>query len=98
MRYLTGLDQAVYEHVLATPGARRLADSIVFAAHTLAMEAKPDRLVVATGCAGGRHRAVAMARSIANQLDALAEETGAYTVELAHRDIGRPVLPLAAHN
>ncbi|MFT2014625.1 hypothetical protein ACMA1D_02070 [Streptomyces sp. 796.1] len=95
MRHLTGLDAPVYAHVLATPGARLLAHTTALAAHTLATEAQRS-VVVAVGCVGGRHRAVGVAREIHRSLAAFAA-AGAYTADLVHRDVHRPVLPAARH-
>ncbi|MFI0934636.1 hypothetical protein ACH4RG_23300 [Streptomyces sp. NPDC021019] len=96
MRHLTGLDDTVHAHVLATPGARILALNTAMAAHTLMHQAHPPVVTVAAGCAGGRHRAVSMARAV---LDFLTDMSagGGYRTELVHRDAHRPVLPSSAH-
>lgn len=59
------IDEAVYEFVLATPGASILAEETGRLVRRMA-RIKP--IVVALGCAGGKHRAAAMARAIAEEL------------------------------
>lgn len=96
MRYLTGLDDVVHAHVQNTPGAQLLAHNTAMAAHTLMDQARPATLTVATGCAGGRHRAVSTARTVHALLSELAR-TGGYRTELVHRDVHRDVLPSSKH-
>lgn len=90
MRYRTGLDSQVRDHVLATPGAmdlvERIAESAMAVLHDYAD--KRGRLVhVTLSCRGGRHRSVA-----------IAEETAAYLrahgvgVEVDHQHIHLPVV------
>ncbi|MBZ3909406.1 RapZ C-terminal domain-containing protein [Streptomyces acidiscabies] len=96
MRYLTGLDEVVYEHVRSTPGAESLAYNTALATHILMDQAHPAEFTVAAGCAGGRHRAVGMARMVHGALMEYSR-AGAYRVELIHRDVHRPVLPSSKH-
>lgn len=91
MRDLTGLDPAVYEHVLATPGALRLAEQAAATARSLA-EDTGRPVTLACGCVGGRHRAVGIARRTYDLLQAAGAD-----VTLDHRDVGREVLPPSAH-
>ncbi len=95
MRYATGLDEEVYAYVLDTPGARLLALNTAVSVHMMVREAQPEVFIVATGCAGGRHRAVGMARAVHEALARLAD--GAYRLELVHRDVHRQVLPSSKH-
>lgn len=91
LRQLTGLDARVRQRVLATPGALALIDHVVLLVQGLLQEAGDPRRVrvdVAVGCAGGRHRSVALAERIAKALDQYG-----VVVELEHRDVHRPVLP-----
>ncbi|RJL23970.1 RapZ C-terminal domain-containing protein [Bailinhaonella thermotolerans] len=89
MRELTGLDDAVRRHVLATPGI----GAVVAATVTLGAElvtdlppgARPVR--IATGCAGGRHRSVALAEAISAGL----RDRGV-AATLSHRDITKPII------
>ena len=96
MRDLSGLDDRVHDHVMATPGARLLAHNTALAAHVLMDEARPELLTVATGCVGGRHRAVSMARAVTCLLREYSR-AGGYGVELVHRDVERPVLSSRTH-
>ncbi|MFG1620191.1 ATPase [Nonomuraea wenchangensis] len=89
MRELTGLQESVRAHVLATPGVaavvRRTAQ--LAAELTTTTGAAGGPVSVAVGCVGGRHRSVAMAEAIA------AELAGAgLPVALVHRDVARPVI------
>ncbi|MFE3206305.1 hypothetical protein [Embleya sp. NPDC059237] len=91
MRERTGLDADVYAHVLATPGIEILIAGIARAAldmHT----AIGGPVVVATGCVGGRHRAVGAARRLADHITA-----AGIAVDVHHRDVHRPVLTGTAH-
>ena len=90
LRALTGHDLAVRDHVLATPGARGLVAHAVALAATLACAAATtsgQRVDVAVGCVGGRHRSVALAEEITRQLLLYGIGT-----EVTHRDIHRPVI------
>lgn len=91
MRELTGLDFAVRAHVLDTPGARELILHTAAAALGL-LAATGLTVTIATGCAGGRHRAVALAEEIAARL-----RTSGVVVAVEHRDIAKPALPSTAH-
>jgi RNase adaptor protein for sRNA GlmZ degradation len=77
---MTGLDVAVHNHVLSTPGA----DAIIY---------DTVKQVLATGrdvhvfCQGGRHRSVAVAEHIATCLRGYG-----ITVQVQHRDIDKPVV------
>ena len=88
MRELTGLDPAVRDKVELTPGAAELARKVVWLAATLAGLADEGRQVrVALGCAGGRHRSVAVAELVADRL----RNVGWWT-DVVHRDVGLPVV------
>lgn len=88
LRALTSSDPRVREHVLATAGIRELLDAI--AATALAMVSGPARadVVIAIGCAGGRHRAPTVARAVCERL----EEREDVDVQLEHRHLTRPVV------
>ncbi|MBS2538853.1 hypothetical protein KGQ20_39515 [Catenulispora sp. NF23] len=90
MRELTGLDERVREHVLATPGARRIVR--IAACRVVALDrgwaGSRDRdLLMHVFCQGGRHRSVAIAEAIAVELRAVG-----YDLEVVHRDIDKPVV------
>lgn len=93
MRELTGFDAAVRERVMSTLGALTLVAALQAAVTALrptdAMTGQERcRLVrVAIGCAGGRHRSVALANELTARL--VAAGIGA---EFEHRDIRLPVV------
>lgn len=89
-RRLTGHDPVVRAHVLSTPGAAGLLIAAgLLVAGLLVDVAGPAgiRVDVAIGCAGGRHRSVALADLLAVELAGLG-----HRAVVEHRDIGRPVL------
>lgn len=87
LRHLTGRDQAVADYVLDQEGAREFAQGyakvLMSAVPGYKRELKPF-VTVAVGCTGGRHRSVAMAELIAQNL----RESG-QQVQVKHRDVGR---------
>jgi len=90
LRYLTGLDAPVREHVLTTPGARALIERTVRRTRALAADAErhgEPLLLLHIYCQGGRHRSVAVAEAVAQRL----LDTG-YCATVTHRHIARPVL------
>lgn len=86
LRELTGLHDQVAEHLLNTPGAYALATAAAVTAHQLARDTGGP-VHVAFGCAGGRHRSVALARMLAGAL-----KLRGHLVQVDHRDVHRPVL------
>jgi UPF0042 nucleotide-binding protein len=92
LKHRTGLDQEVYDHVMATPGAKRLAAGAVATALALAEDTGTD-VTVAWGCTGGRHRSVGLARASYELLRAAGEK-----VTLEHRDVDLGLLPSGIHN
>jgi UPF0042 nucleotide-binding protein len=80
MIQLTGLDVKVHNHVLSTPGAAE----IVYAALKKILATGQD---VHVFCRGGRHRSVAVAEHLAACLRGYG-----ITVDVWHRDIGKPVV------
>ncbi|WP_272923993.1 RNase adapter RapZ, partial [Streptomyces sp. SID3343] len=87
MKHRTGLDADVYAHVLATPGIESIAAAVAAGALDLLAEIGGP-ITVATGCVGGRHRAVGVARRVADHIRA-----AHVAVDLDHRDVHRAVLP-----
>ena len=91
LRYRTGLDPAVRDHVLSTPGVDRVVSLNVdriralVTVHTMQLQPLFTRVHIA--CRGGRHRSVAVAEEIARELRR--EGIG---VEVYHRDIDKPVV------
>ncbi|WP_202919379.1 RapZ C-terminal domain-containing protein [Saccharothrix deserti] len=80
---LDGRDTAVRDVVLNTPGAGTLLDTLRQAAYVADIARKP--VTIAFGCAGGRHRSVALAEVLA----ALLRHDGV-TVELDHLHVHLP--------
>ncbi|MGK4586197.1 RapZ C-terminal domain-containing protein [Kitasatospora sp. HPMI-4] len=82
----TGLDQVVYDYVLATPGAVEIAErtALRVLAQAAALPGQPVALHVY--CRGGRHRSVTLARRVGELCEAL----GA-AVSVTHRHAHLPV-------
>lgn len=79
---LTGLDPAVQAFVFATPGALDVLRHVIGLVQS--MDAlKPT--VADFGCAGGRHRSVALAAALADELDA-----ADYDVSVQHLHVHLP--------
>lgn len=87
LRELTGLDAVVRQVVLATPGVRVLVRAVMAAVAGYAQGPHGLVTAVAVGCAGGRHRSVAVTQEIAVRLT-----IDGHDVTVRHRDIGRPVV------
>ncbi|MEV0693035.1 RNase adapter RapZ [Streptomyces sp. NPDC050388] len=92
LKHRTGLDQEVYDHVMATPGAERLAFNAVATARALAEDTGAD-VTIAWGCTGGRHRSVGLARASYELLRAVGDG-----VTIEHRDVDQALLPAGVHN
>ncbi len=87
LRALSGCDEAVANYVLAQPGAREFLDRYT----GLVLEMLPgyrregkQRVSIAIGCTGGKHRSVASAIALGERLT----EAGTSTL-VSHRDLGR---------
>jgi RNase adaptor protein for sRNA GlmZ degradation len=87
LRHLTADDESVRAAVLGTSGVRELVDATVRAVTAFADGPSAGPVVVADGCAGGRHRAPTFARELATRL----LEDG-HEVTMHHRDMHRPVV------
>lgn len=88
LRPLTGLDQRVSDYVLSREGAEEFLHNYVAALTPVfaGYQRENKRHVsLAVGCTGGKHRSVASARALA---DELAKIPGVQ-VNLTHRDLGR---------
>ncbi|WP_191134345.1 RNase adapter RapZ [Streptomyces sp. col6] len=91
MRYRTGLDADVYDHVLSTPGARDLINRTAIQLRLLVDEVPVGRVARLTvACQGGRHRSVAVAEAVGHRV--WAAMGGEYEVEIEHHHIDHPVL------
>lgn len=91
LRPLSGLDDAVYSHVLATDGVAEFVKSYVDVVEKMIpgyLTEGKKYVTIAIGCTGGKHRSVSIAREIAAQLN---REHGDFAVSAhaTHRDVGR---------
>jgi UPF0042 nucleotide-binding protein len=91
LRPLSGLDDAVYAHVLASEGVADFVKSYVAVVEKMIpgyLQEGKKYVTIAIGCTGGKHRSVSIAREIAAQLN---REHGEYAVSAhaTHRDVGR---------
>lgn len=92
LRNLTGLDQAVYDKVMSTPGALDYVAEIgLFLVNLVDEQVIDCPITVAFGCVGGRHRSVAMTRMLAEEMDDYN-----WSVQIEHRDVHKPVLARAS--
>jgi UPF0042 nucleotide-binding protein len=87
LRTLTGRDRAVRHAVLGTPGVRTLLAATTRQIQAFAAGPSADRIVIGSGCAGGRHRSVVVADQLARRL-----RRRGHHVVVRHRDIGLPVI------
>ncbi|WP_066038780.1 RNase adapter RapZ [Herbiconiux solani] len=88
LRAHTGLDADVSEYVLGQPGAREFVDAYAKALEpVLAGYQRENKrhATIAIGCTGGKHRSVAIARELAEQLGTFP----GVVVSVKHRDLGR---------
>jgi UPF0042 nucleotide-binding protein len=91
LRPLSGLDDAVYSHVLASDGVAEFVKSYVNVVEKMIpgyLTEGKKYVTIAIGCTGGKHRSVSVAREIASQLN---REHGDFAVSAhaTHRDVGR---------
>ena len=91
LRPLSGLDDAVYAHVLKTDGVADFVKSYVAVVEKMIpgyLQEGKKYVTIAIGCTGGKHRSVSIAREIAAQLN---REHGDFAVSAhaTHRDVGR---------
>lgn len=71
LRPLTGFDEAVRRYVLDQPAAGELLDRLEGDVRWSAPLYQRDRLTLAVGCTGGRHRSVVVAAELARRLRGL---------------------------
>ncbi|MBP3222878.1 MAG: RNase adapter RapZ [Actinomycetaceae bacterium] len=87
LRHLTGHDSEVADFVLSLPGAQEFVNKycslMMDVMNGYAHELKPF-LTIAVGCTGGKHRSVAIAEAIAENL-----RNNSLGVRVVHRDLGR---------
>ncbi|MFI9012599.1 ATPase [Streptomyces griseus] len=87
LRHMTADDAPVQAAVLGTPGITDLIDATARAAAAYAAGPSAEDVVVAAGCAGGRHRAPTVARAVAELLT-----SAGHIATTTHRDLHRPVV------
>jgi len=87
MRQLTGRDRRVQRAVLGTKGVRRLLRATARQVAAYASGPSVDRIVIGSGCAGGRHRSVVVADRLARRL-----RRRGHHVTVTHRDLHQPVV------
>lgn len=87
MRQLTGHDPLVQQAVLHTRGIRNLLAATTRQVQAYAAGPSVDRIVIGSGCAGGRHRSVVVADRLARRL-----RRRGHTVTVTHRDIHQSVV------
>ncbi len=87
LRELTAHDAQVRDAVLNTPGIQQLIDATVAVVRAYQSGPSTGPVTVAVGCAGGRHRAAAVAAELARRLTA-----AGITTQLTHRDIDKPAI------
>ena len=91
LRPKSGLDDAVYQHVLASEGVKEFVRAYVDVVEKMIpgyLREGKKYVTIAIGCTGGKHRSVSIAREIASQLN---RAHGDFEVSAhpSHRDVGR---------
>lgn len=91
LRAQTGLDKAVSQHVLSSPGVDAFVDSYVSLLNQMVegyLREGKKYVTLAVGCTGGKHRSVAISETIAERLN---NGGGPISIEAhaIHRDVGR---------
>lgn len=91
LRPKSGLDDAVYNHVIASEGVSDFVKAYVDVVEKMIpgyLREGKKYVTIAIGCTGGKHRSVSIAREIASQLN---RAHGDYEVSAhaTHRDVGR---------
>lgn len=91
LRPLNGTDDAVYQHVLKSPGVRDFVASYVDVVEKMIpgyLHEGKKYVTIAIGCTGGKHRSVSIAREIALQLNRTHDDYSV-SAHATHRDVGR---------
>lgn len=91
LRPKSGLDDAVYQHVLASEGVSDFVQSYVAVVEKMIpgyLREGKKYVTIAIGCTGGKHRSVSIAREIASQLNR-SHEDYEVSAHATHRDVGR---------
>lgn len=85
LRPLTGLNDKVYDYVMAFPAAQAFVDAFAGMINTLVPLYEEEgrlSLAIGIGCTGGQHRSVSIARALADKL-----KKDGRAVSVTHRDI-----------
>ncbi len=86
LKHKTGNDKDIQDYVMSFPEAGqfldKLTDMMEFLLPKYVIEGK-NRLVIAVGCTGGKHRSVTLARELYGRL----KDKGNYGLRLFHRDV-----------
>ncbi|MEN9412607.1 MAG: hypothetical protein RIQ92_1044 [Actinomycetota bacterium] len=91
LRPKSGLDDAVYNHVLASEGVSDFVKAYVDVVEKMIpgyLREGKKYVTIAIGCTGGKHRSVSIAREIASQLNR-AHVDYEVSAHATHRDVGR---------
>ncbi|CAB4596290.1 unannotated protein [freshwater metagenome] len=91
LRPKSGLDDAVYNHVLESEGVRDFVQSYVAVVEKMIpgyLREGKKYVTIAIGCTGGKHRSVSIAREISSQLDR-SHDGYSVSAHATHRDVGR---------
>jgi UPF0042 nucleotide-binding protein len=87
LRHLTGRDAPVREYVLARPGAREFIDRYIDALEPVLagyLQEEKRYVTIGVGCTGGKHRSVAIAEAMAQNLRGRGQR-----VTVTARDLGK---------
>lgn len=87
LRNLTAHDTPVQQAVASTPGIMELVRTSAYAVRAFAKGPSTGTVVVAVGCAGGRHRAPVFASALADWL-----RMDAFDVTVTDLDLSKPVV------
>ncbi|MFE9426215.1 ATPase [Kitasatospora sp. NPDC006697] len=90
LKYLTAHDEPVRRAVLSTPGIRELVACTAGVVEAFDLGPAGGVVLVAVGCAGGRHRAATVTMALAARLTKLG-----LPVVIEHRDLDKPVVERA---
>ena len=91
LRPLSGLDDKVFNHVLASDGVSDFVASYVAVIEKMIpgyLREGKKYVTIAIGCTGGKHRSVSIAREISAQLNS-AQGEYEISAHATHRDVGR---------
>jgi UPF0042 nucleotide-binding protein len=87
LRYMTANDEPVRTAVMNTLGITDLIKAVSAAVDAFGKGPNPGVITVASGCAGGRHRAPTFARALGDRLT-----SAGHSVTVNHRDLEKEVV------